>query len=85
MVCQSGITVIEDICTPEWKCEIDASGNKTGWMNDGCGNREYSPESCPVGAGTLLGLTLLSVGILGAVIFTTREKKETAYIPPARW
>jgi len=88
MTCPGGITVIQDICTPEWNCEIDVSGNRTGWMNDGCGNRRYSLESCPIkkgiGAGTMLGLTLLGVGILGAVIFGTREKKETTYIPPAR-
>ena len=35
------------------------------------------------GAGALVLVTLLGLGALGAVIFATREKKQTDYTPPA--
>lgn len=37
-----------------------------------------------IGAGTLLGLSVVGATVVGAVIFATREKKETAYTPPQR-
>jgi len=37
---------------------------------------EEAPSPKGIGAGTILGVTILSIGILGAVLFSTREKKQ---------
>lgn len=81
MTCPSGIQVI---CTSEWKCEKNTEGNNTGWNNDGCGIRKYDLIGCPIAVqpaeiektwvATAIGLTLLSIGILGIVISSIKKK-----------
>ena len=39
------------------------------------------PQAKGIGAGTLLGITLFGVGILGAVVYATREKKPEYTVP----
>ena len=52
----------------------------TGSVDLGAGERVLvlivlTPVKKGIGAGTILGVTLLGIGILGAVLFATREKR----------
>jgi hypothetical protein len=33
-------------CTPVHTCELDENNNKTGYMLDGCGNKEPNEAEC---------------------------------------
>ena len=67
--------ITTNVCVPGWQCEP----GQTGYEIDGCGNRRLNP-ACTLpkkgaGKGTIILLGLLGAGVLGAVVYATREKK----------
>ncbi len=62
-------------CIPSWKCEQPLNG----YESDGCGNRRTNSSCNPSppgpGAGTLLGIGLVSAGVLGVVVYASRKRR----------
>ncbi len=70
----SGTIIVTIPCTPNWQCE----SGQTGYETDGCGNRRANPtctyrERKGIGAGTLIGITLLGVGCAGSDYLRHKE------------
>ena len=67
--------------THTYRLELSGYVSVTGSVDLGAGERVLvsivlTPVKKGIGAGTILGVTVLSIGILGAVLFSTREKKQ---------
>jgi len=66
--------------TYTYRLELSGYVSVTGSVDLGAGQRVLvsivlTPAKKGIGAGTILGVTLLGIGILGAVLFATREKR----------
>ena len=66
--------------THTYRLELSGYVSVTGSVDLGAGERVLvsiilTPVKKGIGAGTILGVTVLSIGILGAVLFATREKR----------
>lgn len=62
-------------CIPVYTCELDENDNKTGYMLDGCGNKELNESECPAKVQDNTRILYLGAAFMAGVLFAGMFKK----------